>query len=66
MKLYEAERRLLQAIQEGQEVAEGEDYDTCVRLIGRGLVKGIVTSTFKGNSYGALATTAIGREVLAA
>lgn len=64
MDLFEAEQRLLLAIYSGQEVAEGEDYDTCVRLIGYGLVKGIVTSTFKGNSYGALETTAIGREVL--
>ena len=65
MKLFDVERRLLQAIQEGQEVAEGEDYDTCARLIGYGLVRGIVTSTFRGNSYGALEATAIGREVLA-
>lgn len=64
MKLFDVELRLLLAIQEGQEVAEGEDYDTCVRLIRRGLVRGIVTSTFRGNRYGALETTAIGREVL--
>lgn len=64
MNLYEAERLLLLAIHEGQEVAEGEDYDPCVRLIGHGLVRGIPTSTFRGNSYGALEATAIGREVL--
>ncbi len=66
MSLYEAERRLLHAIHEGQEVAEGEDYDTCARLIGQGLVRGDDISNLKGNRYGYLKTTAIGREVLTA
>lgn len=66
MNLYEAERRLLLAIHEGQEVAEGEDYDPCARLIDYGLVKGDDISSFKGNRYGFLKATAIGREVLAA
>lgn len=66
MKLFDVELRLLLAIQEGQELAEGEDYDTCGRLIGYGLVRGDDTSNFKGNRYEYLKVTAIGREVLAA
>lgn len=66
MDLFEAEQRLLLAIYGGQQVAEGEDYDTCGRLIGYGLVRGDDTSNFKGNRYEYLKVTAIGREVLAA
>jgi len=66
MKLYEAERRLLLAIQEGQEVAEGDDYDTGARLIGYGFVRGDDISSLRGNKYGNLKVTAIGREVLTA
>lgn len=65
MNLYEAERRLLLAIHEGQEVAEGEDYDICARLIAYDLVKGDDTSNLKNNKYEYLKATAIGREVLA-
>ncbi|MNG33364.1 hypothetical protein D3C84_1195950 [compost metagenome] len=65
MKLYDVEKQLLQAICEGQEVASGEDYATCLRLINAGLVKGIPTSNLRdGDSYGALTITAIGREEL--
>ena len=65
MKLYDAEKQLLQAIYEGQEVASGDDYATCLRLINAGLVKGIPTSNLRdGDSYGALETTVIGREEL--
>ncbi|MGC3895179.1 hypothetical protein [Pseudomonas urmiensis] len=66
MNLFETERHLLLAIYEGQEVAEGEDYDTCVRLIGKDLVRGSDVSTLKGNKYDDLKVTAIGREVLGA
>ena len=62
MKLYNIEKQLLQAICEGQEVASGEEYATCLRLINAGLVKGIITSNLRdGDSYGALEITAIGR-----
>lgn len=65
MKIYESEMRLLRAIHGGQEVAKGEEYETCCRLINAGLAKGIITSNLRdGNSYGALEVTAIGRENL--
>ncbi len=65
MKLSDAEKRLLQAIQDGQETTKGEDYETSNRLISHGFVKGILTSNFRdGDSYGALEITAIGREKL--
>jgi hypothetical protein len=59
------EIQLLQAIHGGQEVASGEEYATCLRLINAGLVKGIITSNLRdGDSYGALEVTANGREQL--
>lgn len=65
MKLSNTESHLLHAIHEGREVAKGEDYETCRRLINAGLVKGIITSNLRdGDSYGALEITAIARENL--
>jgi hypothetical protein len=64
MKLYDVEKQLLQAIYEGQEVASGDDYATCLRLINAGLVKGIPTSNLRDGDSGALETTAVGREEL--
>ncbi|MQG91327.1 hypothetical protein [Pseudomonas sp. MN1F] len=64
MNLFEVERSLLLAVHEGQEVAEGEEFDTCTRLIQNGLVTGYDVSSFDGNKYEHLKITAIGRELV--
>ena len=65
MKISNTEMHLLQSIHGGQEVAKGEEYETCHRLISYGFVRGIITSNLReGNSYGALEVTANGREQL--
>ena len=65
MKLNNVEQQLLLAISKGQDVAKGDDYEPCLRLISYGLVRGITASNLRdGNSYSALEVTPNGREQL--
>lgn len=61
MNLFKTEDTLLINIHEGRTVIEGDDVQTLMMLIGRGLVTGV---DGKQDDYFDVVTTPIGREVL--